>query len=163
MGSLGHRIVLDELVDLRFCSPTVDQVLKLEIDILVLDNLGGFLGGELGGIGCRFSKVFRVDVLPGFLCCGCRRDAGEIGSCDLIKRRVDLCLGRGLVGFLGKVDVRTGGSKCLFCQRLGDRLGHLLDDDFLDGLFRFAGDVGDRQKGVGITDNDIELPCGDTG
>ena len=132
----------------------------------MLDNLGGFLGGELGGIGCRFSKVFRVDVLPGFLCCGCRlgrRDAGEIGSCDLIKRRVDLCLGRGLGGFLGKVDVRTGGSKCLFCQRLGDRLGHLLDDDFLDGLFRFAGDVGDRHKGDGITDNDIELPCGDTG
>ena len=140
MGSLGHRIVFDELVDLRFCSPAVDQVLKLGIDILVLDNLGGFLGGELGGIGCRFSKVFRVDVLPGFLCCGCRlgrRDAGEIGSCDLIKRRVDLCLGRGLGGFLGKVDVRTGVSKCLFCQRLGDRLGLLrlrMRRDVVDGL-----------------------------
>ena len=76
-----------------------------------------------GGIGCRFSKVFRVDVFPCFLGSGRRlgrRDAGDIGSCDLIKRRIDLRLGRGFGGLLGKVDVLASGSKRLFCQHICD-------------------------------------------
>jgi len=165
-GSLGRGVGLDKGVDLGFGRAAVDQVLKLGIKVLMLDHLRSFLRGELGRIGCGFLKVFLADIFPGLFCrrggLG-GRNAGDVSRSNGLKGGIDLGFGRRFLGFLGKIDVGTGIGKCICCQRLCHGFGYRLDNDFLDGFFGFAGNVGDRNEGDGVIDNDKQLIAADPG